>query len=200
MSQKRLSKELRKGQIANIAAELFAKKGFNGVTTKEIAKKAKVNEAIIFRYFPTKEHLYNEIINQKVKVSPDMLDLSAMETGDDRKVLRSIADLLLKEVEKDSTFLRLVFFSSLEGHKLAELFLQSRTNIPFDFLLSYVTKRREDGAFKDIKPMVMTRSFFSMIFNYVLVKELFNVPKEMKLTDSEAVEGFIDIFLNGVKC
>ena len=45
--------------------ELFAKKGFRGTTTRDLATHAEINEAIIFRYFNTKEELYSAIIEHK---------------------------------------------------------------------------------------------------------------------------------------
>ena len=48
----------RRQQILQAAMGLFARRGFNGTTTREIARRARVNEAIIFRHFPSKEDLY----------------------------------------------------------------------------------------------------------------------------------------------
>src|SRR5439155_3764076 len=44
----------RQASIIAAAASLFAQKGFNGTTTREIAKTAGISEALLFRYFPTK--------------------------------------------------------------------------------------------------------------------------------------------------
>ena len=51
--------------------ELFAKKGFRGTTTRDLATHAEINEAIIFRYFNTKEELYSAIIEHKVSEDRD---------------------------------------------------------------------------------------------------------------------------------
>ena len=59
-------KQDRRQQIIAAAMELFAKKGFRGTTTRDLATQADVNEAIIFRYFKTKEELYSAIIEHKV--------------------------------------------------------------------------------------------------------------------------------------
>ena len=67
ITQQRFSAEDRKNQILHVATELFASKGYEGATTREIARRAKVNEAIIFRHFPTKEELYWAVIEAKVK-------------------------------------------------------------------------------------------------------------------------------------
>lgn len=40
---------------------LFARRGFDGVTTREIAAAAGVSEPILYRHFPSKEALFDEI-------------------------------------------------------------------------------------------------------------------------------------------
>lgn len=47
-----------KEKILNASRELFQKKGYHQTTTKEIAKKAGVNEVTIFRKFKTKKGLF----------------------------------------------------------------------------------------------------------------------------------------------
>lgn len=199
MPPKRLSAASRKKQIAFVAASLFAKKGFNGVTTREIAKKAKVNEALIFRFFPTKDALYTEIINQKVHIVPEAFDLEAAKTGKDEEVFRSVAKHLIKQVEEDNTFLRLMLYSALEGHSLSSLFLKNRTHILFNFLNSYISKRIGSGAFRKIEPVVAVRAFIGMFFHFIIIHELFRIPKLLRLSNDDAVNGFVNIYLNGLR-
>lgn len=201
MAHKRLSSEDRKQQIAKVAASLFAKKGFSGVTTREIAKRARVNEAILFRHFPTKEALYTEIINQKIKVKPDILfDMEAVLKGDDAAVFKELAELFIRSVEEDNTFLRLMLYSALEDHSLASVFLKSRTITLFDFMIEYIMRRKQEGAFKiNIKPKVAVRAFMGMFFHYIMVTELFKVPKQLAISKNEAIEQFVGIFLDGLR-
>src|SRR2546430_17214606 len=63
----RLSATDRRQQILGVATRLFARQGFNGTTTRQIAEKARVNEAIIFRHFPSKEDLYWGVLDAKVQ-------------------------------------------------------------------------------------------------------------------------------------
>ena len=199
MTSKRLSGVQRHSQIAHIAAKLFAKKGFNGVTTREIAKKANVNESILFRHFPTKDALYTEIINQKMHVKPDVVNIEAAKINDDAEVFRSVARWFIDEVEKDNTLFRIMLYSALEDHRLADVFLRERTDEVFGFLLKYIIKRINDGTFSDIKPAIILRSFVGMFFHFILVNELFGVPKEFEVTKEEALNYYIDIFLDGIK-
>jgi AcrR family transcriptional regulator len=50
--------DARRDQILDAALRVFAERGFHGATTRELAKASGVSEALMFRHFPTKEHLY----------------------------------------------------------------------------------------------------------------------------------------------
>lgn len=63
MVETRLSAEQRRASIVEAALPLFATKGFDGTTTKELAEAAEISEALLYRHFPSKEHLYLEIEN-----------------------------------------------------------------------------------------------------------------------------------------
>ena len=63
----RISAPDRKRQILAIATSLFARQGFAGTTTRQIANQADVNEALIFRHFPSKEDLYWAVLEAKIQ-------------------------------------------------------------------------------------------------------------------------------------
>jgi AcrR family transcriptional regulator len=58
----RLSSEERRTEILQTVQTLFAERGFHGVTTRHLAEAAGVSEALLFKYFPTKERLYAEML------------------------------------------------------------------------------------------------------------------------------------------
>lgn len=59
----RLSAEERRISILRAAVPLFAKNGFRGTTTRQIAEAAEVSEALLYRHFPGKEAIYHELKN-----------------------------------------------------------------------------------------------------------------------------------------
>ena len=61
MEKTRLSGVERRGQILDHASLLFSKKGFYGVTTKELASQCGITEPILYRHFSNKDHLYQEV-------------------------------------------------------------------------------------------------------------------------------------------
>ena len=62
MANTRLDSDDRRRAIVDAAVPLFARKGFAGTTTRELAAAAGVSEALLFRHFPSKQSLYREIL------------------------------------------------------------------------------------------------------------------------------------------
>ena len=60
---RRLSAEARKEAIVEAVKDVFAEKGFDGTTTRELAKAAGVSEALLYKHFPSKESLYAAMLD-----------------------------------------------------------------------------------------------------------------------------------------
>src|SRR4030066_1028107 len=104
---KRMSAEGRREQILQGAMCLFAEKGFRGTTTREIAQRLGISEALMFKYFPSKEALYRAIIQKRTDGSEEMFfPKEAAQAKDDRQVFRSIASNLIARNTEDPTFMR----------------------------------------------------------------------------------------------
>ncbi|MDB5410415.1 MAG: TetR family transcriptional regulator [Rhodospirillales bacterium] len=74
-----MDNEERRGAIVAAAVPLFARKGFAGTTTKEIAEAATVSEALVFKHFPSKAALYEEILHQGCRGDPGFEHLVNVE-------------------------------------------------------------------------------------------------------------------------
>src|SRR5262245_8447491 len=159
----------RRHDILAAAMELFAQKGFRGTTTRDLATQAEVNEAIIFRHFKTKEELYNAILEHKAGENRNarMEELERFAAGsDDEKFFQTLARTFLEKHEKDTTFLRLLLFSALEGHQLSDMFVASMT--VRNPIANYIQKRMREGAFRQMDPQLAARGFFGMFASFVL--------------------------------
>lgn len=63
----RLSSEERRHAIVDAVRGVFADKGFDGTTTRELAKAAGVSEALLYKHFPSKELLYAAMLDACAK-------------------------------------------------------------------------------------------------------------------------------------
>src|SRR6516162_2662156 len=79
MAVTRLDSDERRKAIVAAAVPLFARKGFAGTTTKELAEGAGISEALLFRHFPSKKHLYGEILRLGCEGDPALERLATLE-------------------------------------------------------------------------------------------------------------------------
>lgn len=78
----RMTSEERKAVIIGAAKALFAGKGFNGTSVRDIAGEAGVSEALLYRHFPSKEAMYREILTYTGRLSQvAMKGLRDLEPG-----------------------------------------------------------------------------------------------------------------------
>ena len=197
-----MAAEDRREQIIEVAVRLFSQKGFRGATTKEIASAAGVNEAIIFRHFATKSELYAAIIDRKANSAGTKALWNALTVAigqnDDRQVFETLAFHILEFHEQDDTAMRLLLYSALEGHELAEMITRNFILKAHQQLAEYVKKRIADGVFRRVDPMVAVRGFLGMVIGHVMNKKFFFCPGgpiRLKITNREAAAAFTDIFL-----
>lgn len=78
MSKPRLHAEERRVAIVGAAKPLFARHGFAGTTTKQLARAAGVSEALVFQHFPSKAALYEEILRLGCQGDPGLERLAGL--------------------------------------------------------------------------------------------------------------------------
>jgi AcrR family transcriptional regulator len=195
----RMTAEDRRGQILRGAMDLFAEKGFRGATTREIARHVGISEALMFKYFPSKEALYRAIIQKRTDGSEEMFfPKEAVQAKDDRQVFRSIASNLIARNTGDPTFMRLILYSALEGHELSRIFFETHVMGRTRLLADYIRQRIKEKAFKPVPPLLAARAFMGMIIHYVQFREIYGMKNLLKFSQKKAVQTFVDTFLNGL--
>ena len=199
-SRVRFTAQDRRQQILEVASRLFARQGFNGTTTRDIAQASRVNEALIFRHFPSKEDLYWAVIDEMCKAGNwrESLEARLRSGAGDREVFLGIATDILERRRQDPGLSRLLLFSALENHKLSERFFRTNVAQYYELLAEYIAGRIQDGAFRKLDPMLAARGFLGMISHYFQVQELFGGRRYQDFGDLEAATVMTDLWLNGM--
>jgi AcrR family transcriptional regulator len=95
--------------VMQAALDLFVERGFYGTAVPEIADKADVGAGTIYRYFPSKEALVNELYRQeKMRWGSTVID--SFPTGNARELFRTLWMRMAKfavDNEKSFVFLEL---------------------------------------------------------------------------------------------
>jgi len=199
----RMAGEQRRSQIVRVAMRLFSRRGFRGTTTKEIARAAGVSEAMVFRHFATKEELYSAIIDDKACAGdaedPRQIVADALAEKNDRAVFEGLALNALVQNECDPEFQRLLLYSALEEHELAQMFWDKFVRRVYEFLGDYIRERQKDGAMVEIEPAIVVRAFIGMVIHHSLNNNLYDRKRSLlKISNEEAAARFAQILLNGI--
>lgn len=201
-----MSGDKRREQILQTAFDLFSQRGFSGTTTKDIARGSGVSEAMVFKHFSSKDELYGAILEAK-KCADGLHEfpwesneplLAAMKVKDDFGVFYHFALQALEKHQSDVAFMRLLFYSALEEHELAERFFGEFVGEIYKFLGSYVESRQKDGAFRKIDPRIIVRSFLGMLIHHSLNNILWDKKRLiLDISNETAARSFAEMILCG---
>lgn len=129
----KMSADDRKDAILQQALTLFARDGYHGVTTRQLAKAAGVSEALLFKYFPTKQALRDKLYRHCMRnFTLDDEKISRLEpstTSLVRLIYFCTRVPVLHAIARRSSMSRLINQSLLGDGVFAQLILQGQSLI-----------------------------------------------------------------------
>lgn len=184
-----------KDKIIKSALKLFSKKGYLGTTTKEIAKEAGVAEVTLFRYFQSKENLFNEVLKSQ-SFLPTLKDLlPKLDSVDYREALETVGKYFLKILKKKRDLVCImhseVFMYPEEIKEIHGKIINDLSDAFSDFL-NELKKRK---IIRDIDTKYASMIFFGMLYNMFIKKEILG----KKIDEKKSLESSIEIFYYGTR-
>lgn len=165
-----------------------------------------VSEAMVFKHFSSKDELYGAILEAK-KCADGLHEfpwesneklLAAMRDKDDFGVFYEFARQTLAKHQSDVAFMRLLFYSALEEHELAERFFGEFVTQIYRFLGTYIEERQADGAFRKMDARMVVRSFLGMLIHHSLNNILWDKGRKIiDIDDDAAARTFAEMILRG---
>jgi len=193
----------RRRQLLRCAVETFARRGFAGTKTRDIARAAGVSEAILFRHFATKMELYHAILDAKedkqgAKLTRELENYA--KRRDDAGLFRHLAASVFRSFREDPAFHRLMVYAALEGHLMASLFRERFVMPVGGYLRRYVALRQKGGAFRKCDPDLATRFVLSAIMHYAMNRYVFGMKMKRFPRSEEAItEELINLVMCGLR-
>jgi AcrR family transcriptional regulator len=199
-AQIRFSAANRREQILNIATPLFARQGFQGTTTKQIAQHSGVTEALIFRHFASKEDLYWAVIERKINATGPAKRMQERidAGGTDQEVLSRIAAEILERRAKDQTLSRLLLYSALENHRLSHRFFRTYVAECYEVLAEYIRRRIAEGQFRPLDPLLAARGFLGMVIYHSWIQELYGGKRYQNFSVQQVSTTLAQVWLQGM--
>ena len=141
-----------RAKIAQVAETLFAERGFDGTSIREIAEQAGATKALIYHYHQSKEALYLSLLEKDAAMVVTRLEAVAAGAGKPEQKLRAAVQVFLEQYRLNPQGFRMLQRAiddhSPAAHTLAERWF-SRAHVAMQTITA---EGIESGIFKPLPP------------------------------------------------
>lgn len=184
-------------RILKSALRLFARRGYDGTTTRDLAEAAGVAEGTLFRHFANKKAILVEVATQGwVEILTDLLtELSEMGSY---KAVAQVMRRRMLNLHQNADMLKVCFMEAQFHPDLRDRIQSEVIAKMTDVAEAFFQTAMDQGVYRRMNPKTVARVFLGMFavagFSQSTIMEPGSAPTEMQ----EMAEGLADIFLNGV--
>jgi AcrR family transcriptional regulator len=143
-----------RSRILAAAAIEFAARGFAGAGIDRIARRARLNKAMIYYHFASKSALYREILREMYGAFGDRIDVIRQGSGASDQKLRACLAALIEETGKRPHFPAIVLREVAEGAPRFDSEILRLIASLFHSVRQIVSEGRDAGLFADVHPVV----------------------------------------------
>lgn len=196
---KRASGGLARERILDSALELFGSRGFAGTTTKDIAKRAGVNEVTLFRGFGSKQGLYAAVFAER-SLLPSVMNAVQfdLETPLDETILGNV-EAVLGVLKSNRHIFMVMLGDAWRQPKARRAFGEVPLQRAAGFLASMLEQQMDAGRLRRMEPEVAARALIGMVQAYFLTTYLMQGSADDPERDRMFTKGFVSIFLDGMR-
>lgn len=186
-------KEQKRKEICDIAAKLFAEKGFESTTTRDISKAAGMSDAGVYYYFDSKELLLYQILDETLSTGLDLIKKIDQSDKTPAEKLGEITRLYTQYYAFDINRVKLLVeeqksLSSEHRHELDE-----KQREYLDILVKVLEALKDQGEMASLDTSVCAFAFFGMVhWVYRWFKPNGRIRKD------QLAEIFNQIFIKGI--
>lgn len=184
-------------KILQAAQRLFARQGYDGTSTRDLAQAAGVAEGTLFRHFANKKAILVEVTTQGwVEILTDLLtELSEMGSY---KAVAQVMRRRMMNLHHNADMMRVCFMEAQFHPDLRERIQTEVINKMTDVAEAFFQTAMDRGIYRPMNPRIVAQVFLGMFtvagFSQSTLIESSSSPKALQ----EMAEGIADIFLNGV--
>lgn len=184
-------------KILQAALRLFAKRGYDGTTTKDLAKSAGVAEGTLFRHFASKKAILIEVATAGwVDILTDLLtELSEMGSY---KAVSQVMHRRMQNMRQNSDLLRVCFVEAQYHPELKESIQTEVISKMTDVAEAFFETAMSKGIYRQMNPKIVAKVFLGIFAIAGFSEQTILDPDASPQAMQEMAEGISDIFLRGV--
>lgn len=184
-----------KDLILQTALRLFAERGYNGVSMRELAKEVGIKAASIYNYFSSKEELFNHLLAEMQNRYEQIVKKLNIPMGKSKETalqyaalseegLQELAVSLFLYFAKDEfavSFRKMLIGEKYRNLAAGDLFKDMFIKEPLKYQTELFQKLIEQGKLLDVDPKIMALQFYAPLF---LLLESYDETQEEEIIQS----------------
>ncbi|MGB0454479.1 MAG: TetR/AcrR family transcriptional regulator [Bacteriovoracaceae bacterium] len=185
-------------QILNAAIEEFHSKGFEPASMHNIAATSEVSKRTLYKYYPTKDDLYDALIDEILNQVEGMYEFHYEKEGDLKKQISEFLDKKF-ELTLDDTFLklsRIVIGELFKGRSPTPKQMERLNNTESDFLKWIMEAQKDKKITNQFQAAHIADQFHSLIKGQIFWPLLMNMKQKEDLNIKEIKESVLSFFMN----
>lgn len=193
--------ESRRQQIIDGALEVFASKGFEKATNKDIASAAGIGSpGLIYHYFKDKADLFRQMMEQRAPVLELFEHTDQLMELPPREALTVLSTSFAQMTDNRAVMavLKVMFGEAMRRPSVAQMINQIGPARGFGFLTRYLEHQMELGTLRRMDPGAAARAFIGGLIAFVLLREVYPQPDSATLSSRTMAAAVVDIFLQGM--
>jgi TetR/AcrR family transcriptional regulator, cholesterol catabolism regulator len=196
-TQRQQQAAARREQLLSVALDLFAEKGVQGTTTRDIAQAAGITEGLIYHYFPSKTALLQAVV-ERYHLDPEVSRMIPALVGlPVREALVQLSIQFYDLLQRNRKFVTMVFSQAHRDEELSDA-LASISGRGFQLVLEFVQERIERGELRPHDAMISLRVLHHSIIWYFFMGQMCGAPKMPPIEPERYLRGVVDTVLDGV--
>ena len=190
-------------RILEAALELLGTHGLTALSMEEVAARADVSRANLYRLFPGKQALFVGVIHAFSPVDPVSRLVSAMSDEPPEVVMPELARTVYRVVAGPDAprigLLRTLFFEVSSLSPDAEAAAQELATTVFASVGAYVLKQMQAGRLRMIHPVLALQLFVGPIFFHLVTRPLAERLLGLNIDGKAAVTALAEGWLRAMK-
>ncbi len=194
--------EGRRQQIIDGALHVFATKGFEKATNKDIAVAAGIGSpGLIYHYFQDKSHLFQQVVEQRMPVLQLLIHSEEeMMTKPPQDALTIFGKAFLNVLDSPTSIalMKLLLGESFRQPQVAQIINTIGPSRSFSFLTRYLERQISLGVLKPMHPGAAARCFVGSLVAYLITRQVFLQPDTEEISPEMMVTTAVQVFLGGM--
>lgn len=190
-------------RILRFALDMVGAKGLAGLSMDELADRAGVSRATVYRLFPGKPSLFTALVHAYTPLDPVIAVVNERQDEPPEAVMPEVARTVYRTVvggDEDRTGLLRALFSEVTSLAPAaeEATRETLVNV-VGALAGYILTQMAAGRLRSMHPLLALQSFIGPIFFHLMTRRAAAAVLGVEMDEEQAVTELAQAWLRGMR-